>query len=121
MISRLTLAASTALLCAVPATSQPLPPQAAIHHANNGGIRDWYASNDAGLYLRDRTNRWYYAQFTHRCPGVLDGMTVLFDTHGDHRFDRSSTVRTKTMTCAVRSLVRTQAPAEKGGRHNNIR
>jgi hypothetical protein len=93
-----------------------LPPQAAIDHAANGGIRDWHAVDAKGLYLRDRTNRWYYAAFRHVCPGILTDARIAFDTHGDHRFDRLSNVVTSTETCAVESLVESPAPAAKGGR-----
>ena len=89
---------------------------AAIDYAASGGIRDWHAVDDRGVYLRDRTNRWYYAAFRHRCPGVVRDQRIAFDTNGYHRFDRLSRVVTQTETCAVESLYRTDAPAAKGGK-----
>jgi hypothetical protein len=115
MLTRI-LIIPAALLGTSAASAQPSQSQTAIDHAVNGGIRDWHSDDGAGLYIRDRTNRWYYAQFRHRCPGVLQDMSVVFDTNGSHRFDRLSTVRTSTMTCAVESLYRTEAPPAKGGK-----
>ncbi|GAA4007642.1 hypothetical protein GCM10022280_00180 [Sphingomonas swuensis] len=91
------------------------PGNAAIDYANTDGIRDFHADNDRGIYLRDRLGHWYYGAFTARCPGVLDGFSVGFDTNGFQRFDRSSRVVTPTMTCALASLDRSVAPAAKGG------
>lgn len=96
--------------------SMPTVRQASIDHANNGGIRDWHAPNAKGIYLRDRTNRWYYAAFSHACPGVMYDDTVGFDTFGDHRFDRSSRVVTRLGSCAIDSLTASPPPAAKGGR-----
>lgn len=110
------IAAAAAVSFFVPAHADVrVAPQAAIDHANSGGIRDWHAENSSGVYLRDRTNRWYYASFRHGCPGVLTNPTIAFNTYGDHRFDRSASVITATETCAVESVTVSPAPAAKGG------
>lgn len=114
-IAALILAAAAAV--SAPAlASTTVARQASIHHANNGGIRDWYAPNAQGIYLRDRTNRWYYAAFSHACPGVLYDDTIGFDTLGDTRFDRGSRVVTRMGSCALESVTFSPAPAAKGGR-----
>lgn len=107
----------TPLILALALAAQPpvAPGNASIDYATTDGIRDWFAENDRGIFLRDRLNRWYYAAFTARCPGVFDRNSVGFDTFGDVRFDRSSRVVTPTMSCALSSLDRVPAPAAKGG------
>lgn len=117
-IAAMTLAAAVA--ASAPAlASTNVARQASIHHANNGGIRDWYAPNARGIYLRDRTNRWYYAAFSNECPGVLQDDTVGFDTFGDSRFDRSSRVVTRFGSCALDSVIASPAPPAKGGPANH--
>lgn len=113
-IAALVISVAAAAAASASATTV-VPRQASINNANNGGIRDWYAPGAHGIYLRDRTNRWYYAAFTYACPGVLYNDTIGFDTFGDHRFDRSSRVVTRQGSCAIDSVSATAAPAAKGG------
>jgi hypothetical protein len=107
-------AAASAASAASPAAVR----QASINHFNNESIRDWFAPNANGIYLRDRTNRWYYGAFSHACPGVLYDDTIGFDTFGDSRFDRSSRIVTRFGRCGLDSLTRSPAPLAKGGRSN---
>lgn len=107
------LAAQSGALSAAPAFA---PGLAAIDYARGGGIRDWYAEDDRGIFLRDRANRWYYAAFDHRCPGVLYDYRLTFDTDGFTRFDRTSRIQTQTMTCGIAALDASDAPADKGGK-----
>ena len=95
------------------------PGLASIDDAARGGIRDWHAEDDRGIYLRDRTNRWYYAAFRHNCPGVLYDQRIAFRTSASNRFDRQSLVQTETETCAVESVDRSDAPEAKGGKAAN--
>ena len=109
-----------ALLAAAAVAAQPVPSASApglasIDFVGRGGIRDWHADDDRGIFLRDRANRWYYAAFRHSCPGVLFNPTIAFDTNGFDRFDRSSLVVTQTEVCAVESVDHSAAPAAKGG------
>lgn len=99
-----------------PAVDQSAPGLAAIDYAAGGGVRDWQAVDARGIYLRDRTDRWYYAAFDHSCPGVLYDMRLEFFTDGSNRFDRSGRVQTETMTCGIAALDASPAPADKGGR-----
>lgn len=88
---------------------------AVIDYAAGGGIRDWHAENDRGIYVRDSRNDWYYIQFKAPCPGVLTGQQIAFDTDVVGRFDKLSRVVTQTETCGVESIQRTKAPQAKGG------
>jgi hypothetical protein len=113
------LALASLLLVQSAGGAQPAQGNASIDYAAGGGIRDWHADDDRGVYLRDRTNRWYYAAFRHRCPGVVRDQRIAFDTNGFQRFDRLSSVKTATETCAVESLDRSDAPAAKGGKKSD--
>jgi len=108
------------LLLALLVAAHPAPPvspgNASIDYVGRGGIRDWHADDDRGIYLRDRVNRWYYVAFRHSCPGVLYNPTIAFDTNGFNRFDRLSRVVTQTEVCGIESVDCSDAPQAKGGR-----
>lgn len=110
------LCAATPALAQGPAPMVSRPGLASIDDAAGGGIRDFYAVDARGIYLRDRTNRWYYAAFSGPCPGILYDARIEFVTDASRRLDRSSRIRTETMTCGIAALDHSAPPADKGGR-----
>ena len=88
--------------------------QAAIDHANQGGIADWYASDDSGIFVMDRTGRWYRAEFVGSCPRVTLQNTIAFRTSVTGRLDALGSVVTADGVCPLRSLTRSERPAAKG-------
>ena len=99
---------------ATPASADaPLAP-ARIAFANSGGIADFYARNEDGIYLLDRTGRWYYADFHGPCPRLPSLPDVGFDTGVAGDFDSFSSVLADGLRCSVNSVVRTKRPAEVG-------
>lgn len=88
---------------------------ATIPFAANGGIRDWHAANDRQLYIRDRAGRWYLATLSAPCHGLTFNNAVAFETDELGQFDTWSRVVTRDHRCGVESLVRSPAPAAKGG------
>jgi hypothetical protein len=111
------LAISLASLGACAATPvQPLMPgETSIQFAARGGIRDWYSDNDRSIYLLDRTGRWYFATFNGVCPNLRSSQTMRFNTDAAGTFDRFSSIATEYGRCQVGSVVRSPAPAAKGG------
>lgn len=88
-----------------------------ISYAANGGIRDWHAEDENGIYLMDRTGRWYYARFSHRCFNLPSLQSLVFTTDpATGRFDHFSTVGTGQLSCDVASVVKAERPAAKGGK-----
>lgn len=88
-----------------------------ISYAANGGIRDWHAEDERGIYLRDRAGRWYYARFSHPCFNLPSLQSLVFSTDpATGRFDHFSTVGTGQLSCDVASVVRSEPPAAKGGK-----
>ena len=95
---------------------QPLMPgDTAIQFAARGGIKDWHSENDQSIYLRDRTGNWYYATFNGVCPNLRAAQTMHFETDAAGAFDRFSSITTDYGRCQVASVVRSPAPAAKGG------
>jgi hypothetical protein len=89
-------------------------PQPYIPFANHGGIRDWAADHDRGVWLQDIHRRWYYAKLMGPCIGLDFATTIGFDTHPLGRFDQfSSIVVPGTGRCAVQTFSASGAPPSK--------
>ena len=117
-------AAAFTALASAPSLAEPVadaPPNGAretsISYAANGGIRDWHAEDERGIYLMDRTGRWYYARFSHPCFNLPSLQSLVFSTDpATGRFDHFSTVGTGQLSCDVASVVKSRRPAAKGGK-----
>lgn len=120
MTKKLTLfgTAAALLLAVSPAAvpAQPIGKSTAIDYAAGGGIRDWHAEDERSIYLMDRMGKWYYATFTHRCARLPNSGTIGFETDALGRFDHFSSVQTRYGNCQVDRIVRSHAPAAKGGK-----
>jgi hypothetical protein len=84
---------------------------ASIPFANNGGIRDWEADRDNGLWVQDIHRKWYYAKLMGPCIGLNFAQTIGFDTHPLGRFDKfSAIVVPGSGKCFVQSFAASDAP-----------
>ena len=101
--------------CAPAGLAPPATADTAIAFAANGGIRDWYSNSEKSIYLRDRTGRWYLATFNGLCPNLPAAQTIHFQTNAAGAFDHFSSVTTEYGRCQVGSVLRSEAPAAKGG------
>lgn len=86
------LAAGMALAAAAPPAEGK---QASIPFADHGGIRNWEADKDVGIWVQDVHRHWYYARFMSPCHELrfVDG--VGFVTGPGGQLDRFSAVRTR--------------------------
>jgi len=101
-----------ALALAGAAAASTPPPQVTIPFANHGGIRDWEADRDRGLWVQDQHRRWYYAKLMGPCTGLNFAHSIGFDTRPMGQFDRfSAIVVPGTGRCQVQSLTQSAAPA----------
>lgn len=93
-------------------------PEASIPFADHGGIYDWEADRQQGLWVQDIHRNWYYAKFMGPCIGLDFANVLAFDTRPLGTFDRFSKVRVprERMVCTVQSFVRSSAPPVKQGR-----
>jgi hypothetical protein len=91
----------------------PPPAKAYIPFANHGGIRDWKADRDQGLWVQDIHRRWYYAKLMAPCIGLNFAETIAFDTHPLGRFDQFSSIYVPGPgggRCVVQSFTASGAP-----------
>lgn len=88
--------------------------QASIPFANRGGILDWHADKDRGLWVQDAHRNWYYAKFMGPCIGLDFASSIGFDTRPLGNFDRFSAVFVPgTGRCTVQSFTVSDSPFPK--------
>ena len=106
-------ALGAALLAAAGAAcaSEAAAPDVSIPFANHGGIRDWKADRDQGVWVQDIHRKWYYAKLMGTCIGLDFAQTIGFDTHPLGRFDQFSSIFVPGGgRCAVQSLTSSVEP-----------
>jgi hypothetical protein len=88
-------------------------PRAEIPFANHGGIRNWTADREKGLWVQGLNKQWYYATFMGPCNGLNFANSLAFDTRPAGTFDRWSTVIVPGQfgqRCTIQSLVPSDGP-----------
>lgn len=106
------LALAPAGLCL--AESKPAAAEASIPFANHGGIRDWQADSERGLWVQANNRKWYYAKFMGPCSGLAFATSLGFDTSPQGSFDRwSSVVVPGRQRCTVQTFVPSKGPPKK--------
>jgi hypothetical protein len=88
-----------------------------IPFANTGGIRDWHADSDRGLWIQDVHGKWYYATVMSPCIGLNFAQRIGFDTRPMGSFDKfSSIVVPREGRCSVQTLRPSGAPPRKNAK-----
>ena len=88
--------------------------EVSIPFANHGGIRDWQADRDRGLWIQDIHNKWYYATVMSPCIGLNFANSIGFDTRPQGNFDRfSAIVVPREGRCTIQTLRPSGAPPTK--------
>lgn len=108
------LSATAGANVATASNAAPPSKQASIPFANHGGIRNWHADRNQGLWVQDVHRNWYYAKFFGPCLGVNFANSLGFDTGTIGTFDRfSSIVVPREGRCAIQSFVPSEGPPSK--------
>jgi Family of unknown function (DUF6491) len=79
---------------AASATSD-VKPEASIPFANHGGINDWRADGDRGLWVQGINRKWFYAKFLGTCPQLQFANTVGFVSEPSGALNRWSSIRVR--------------------------
>jgi hypothetical protein len=105
-----------------PAAGATRPQEASIPFANRGGIRDWQADSDRGMWVQDNHNHWYYGRFMGPCLGLQFAEAVRFRTGPTDQLDRWSSVRARdTGNCTFTSFVRSDGPPKKADKKPKVK
>lgn len=89
-------------------------PYVSIPFVNHGGIRDWVADQDRGIWIQARSGEWYYASFTFPCTGLQFHTRVKFipEINGDLSRWSSLVVR-PAGRCYFRDFTASDRPQRK--------
>ncbi|MGC1469187.1 DUF6491 family protein [Sphingorhabdus sp.] len=87
--------------------------EASIAFPNHGGIRNFEANEERGLWIEDRQRRWYYAKFIGNCRGIDYANGIAFDTRGSSSFDRFGAIAVDGDYCPIESLVTAEKPLSR--------
>ena len=102
---------------AAPKPAAAKPKEARIAFANEGGIRDWQADGDRGIWVQDNHKHWYYGKFMSPCTGLQFVYAVRFRTGAAGELDRFGAVRARdTGNCTFTSFTESEAPPRKAGK-----
>jgi hypothetical protein len=110
----LTVAALALVPIGTSLAASGVTPEASIPFANRGGIKDWQADRDRGLWIQDIHGKWYYASLMSPCTGLNFANTIAFDTRPMGTFDRWSAILVpRGGRCVVQTLTPSGAPPSK--------
>ncbi len=93
-----------------PAAQREVGVEADISFPAYGGIRNYHADDDRGVWLEDSRRNWYYASFRGPCPGIQFGRSIAFDTRGSARFDKYTRILVGDAVCDIERLVTADKP-----------
>lgn len=108
-------AASAALTMAMAAgAAAARSSNAYIPFANHGGIRDWRADGNKGIWVQASSRAWYYAQFSFPCNNLNFVDAVRFNTEPGGELNRWSSVRVRHGgVCYFKNFEPSDGPAPK--------
>jgi Family of unknown function (DUF6491) len=79
-----------------------------------GSLYNFEADSDRGVYLQDRTRRWYYARVLGPCIGLSFAQRIGVDTRfGGNQLDRTGTLLVDRDSCRIDSLTTSNGPPPK--------
>ena len=107
------LVATAPAAMAQPAQKPVTGRDASIPFAALGGIEDWRANGDKGLWIRGRSHKWYYAELMGSCSGLSfrDHIGFVIEPYGS--FDRFSSIVVEGRLCHIKTLRESQPPPSK--------
>jgi hypothetical protein len=109
-LTALMLAAAPLSLAAEETPPREVGVEGNISFPAHGGIRNFRADNDKGVWLEDRQRNWYYASFLGTCPEIRFAQGIGLDTRGSARFDKYSKILVGNDVCAIATLVTADKP-----------
>lgn len=86
-------------------------PAPEVMTANHPDMLNWVADGEQGLWIQAGNSKWFYARFADVCTGLQSINSLVFETGGSNRVDRtSSVILPGRRRCNVHSLVPSSGP-----------
>jgi len=96
------------------AANLPLTSTAQIPFVNFGGIYNWKADREKGIWIEDAHHKWYYATLLGPCLGLDFATHIGFDTRPVDTFDRFSKIVVPGYgRCTVQNFTASDPPPAK--------
>ena len=88
--------------------ADPAPEVMTVNHPD---MLNWVADGEQGLWIQAGNSKWFYARFADVCTGLQSINSLVFETGGSNRVDRtSSVILPGRRRCNVHSLVPSSGP-----------
>lgn len=104
------LSIASATLALGLAASVGIAKNVSIPFADHGGIRNWEADRDVGIWVQDIHRKWYYATFLGPCQELRFAEGVAFITGPTGTLDRFSALRVRGERCVFSSFDESKGP-----------
>jgi hypothetical protein len=107
------LVAAAAIAGAAESKSAPQPAatqEARIPFAALGGIQNWVADGETGLYIEGLRHQWYHAKLMGDCLDLPFSERIGFVMEPDLSFNKFSAIVVRGHVCQVVSMVKSDKP-----------
>eukprot|EP01012_Entosiphon_sulcatum_P053745 TRINITY_DN74020_c0_g1_i1.p1 TRINITY_DN74020_c0_g1~~TRINITY_DN74020_c0_g1_i1.p1 ORF type:complete len:119 (+),score=22.63 TRINITY_DN74020_c0_g1_i1:2-358(+) len=95
------------------AEKEPPGKEASISFVDKGGIQNWSADGEKGLYIEGRNRQWYYASLMSPCIGLNFAEHIGFVSEPNNTLDKFSSILVDHKECHIKSLVTSDGPPKK--------
>lgn len=105
-----------ALLAGGAAAQTPAPDagkEASIPFVRLGQVYDFEADSDRGVYLQDRSRKWYYASIIGPCINLPFATRIGVKTRGLDSLDRFGSILVDGQDCKIDRLMTSGPPPKK--------
>ena len=87
--------------------------EASIPFVRLGEVYDFEADSDRGVYLQDRSRKWYYASILGPCTNLPFATRIGVKTRGLDSLDRFGSILVDGQDCQIDRLVTSGPPPKK--------
>jgi len=124
---RLGLAAVLVLGAAIAGSAESKSPaahttqqqEARIPFAALGGIHNWVADGETGLYIEGLRHQWYHATLMGDCMDLPYQERIGFVMEPDLSFNKFSAIVVRGHVCQVKTMVKSERPGTASKRADN--
>ena len=102
-----------------PATQTAQQQEARIPFAALGGIMNWVADGETGLYIEGLRHQWYHATLMGHCLDLPYQERIGFVMEPDLSFNKFSAIVVRGHVCQVKTMVKSDRPGTASKRADN--
>jgi hypothetical protein len=97
------------------ASAESRADRARVPVLTSGPLTDWRVHSRRALSFAGPGDRWYYAELTAPCVGLMSAKRIVYTKRPGTTIDRHGTILVRNgsprgQSCGIKSLVETEAP-----------